>query len=207
MDRTGRQYVRKLEDALARRAEGPRVFTQRDYRLATRWHQEGVPIGLILETLDRRKVAARSLAQIASRVDESWKAVCAGKLRADETEPPASVADRGPERELADALLQAPPSTGLHALLLRLQEAYRGDASPADLEKLIEEQLPGAVLPEQLQEAEELARLSLESHRGRMPPDVFRETMRRGVLARLRRVTGIPRFRRGSGHGGSAAVD
>ena len=195
MDRTGRQYVRQLEEALARRAEGPRVFTQRDYRLATRWHQEGVPVGMVLEILDQRKVAARSLAQIASRVEDSWKAVCAGKLRDEESRTTADPKDSGPEGALAGALAGAPPSSKLYALIRRLQDEFRSDASPAVLEQIIEEQLPGAALPEQLREAEEQALLSIQPHRERMPPDVVRETIRRGVLARLRRMAGIPRFR------------
>ena len=195
MDRTGRQYVRKLEDALARRSEGPRVFTQRDYRLATRWHQDGVPVGLILEILDRRKVAARSLAQIAGRVQESWNAVCAGKLREGEQQPAAVPEDAGPEQELARAAEQAQPSSKLHLLLLTLLEECRAGAPHDVLERILEADLPGAVPAELLHEAEKQARLTLEPHRHRMPPEAFRETVRKGVLARLRRAAGIPRLR------------
>ena len=194
MDRTGRQYVRKLEEALARRGEGPRVFTQRDYRLATRWHEEGIPLGLILEILDRRKVAARTLAQVAARVEESWKAVCAGRLRErDEPAPPGPVPTE-PDRRLESALENAAPSSGLQRLLLRILEEQRAGAPPDVLERIIDAELPGAVLPRQLQEAEEQARISLAAHRDRMPPQAFRETIRRSVLARLRRAAGIPRL-------------
>ena len=195
MDRTGRQYVRKLEEALARRGEGPRVFTQRDYRLATRWHQEGVPVGLILEVLEQRKIAPRSLAQIASRVEDSWKAVCAGKLRGGEDRPAVEAEQSGTETLLAGALAAAPPESKLHDLILALQDELRRNAQPAVLEAMVAERLPGAVLPEQLQEAEEQARSGVESHRRRMPPDAIRETIRRGVVARLRRLAGIPHFR------------
>jgi hypothetical protein len=46
-----------------------------------------------------------------------------------------------------------------------------------------------------LHEAEKQARITLEPHRHRMPPEAYLETVRKGVLARLRRATGIPRLR------------
>ena len=79
MERAARQYVRMLEEGLACRSEGPRVFSQRDYRLAINWYEAGIPVGMILEILDGRRTGARSLTQIASRVDESWKAVRVGE--------------------------------------------------------------------------------------------------------------------------------
>ncbi len=195
MDRTVRQYVRKLEDALARRAEGPRVFTQRDYRLATRWHQEGVPVGLILEIMERRKVAARGLSQVAVRVEESWRAVCAGRLGDGERQPIPASPEAGPERLLVMAVQGAPPSSRLRRLLQTLLEQHRAGASPDALERILEAELPGAVPPELLQEAENEAKQTLDPHRDRMPPEAFRETVRKGVLARLRRVAGIPQLR------------
>jgi len=195
VDRTGRQYVRKLDDALASRSEGPRMFSQKDYRLATSWYEQGVPLGLILDLLSRRKVAARSLSQIASRVEESWKAVCAGKLQADSGPETVAAGDEGPELQLARALEEAPPTSGLYSLLIQLLEDFRAGEAPETLERLIDQELRGAVRPEQLQEAEEQARNGMESHRRRMPPEVFRETIRKAILARLRRMTGIPRFR------------
>ena len=195
MDRTVRQYVRELQDALARRSEGPRVFTQRDYRLALRWCQDGIPAGLIREILDSRRTGARSLSQIATRVDESWKAVRLGELQ-EGARPPASRAEpESPKEELEKAVAAVPPASQLREFLESLLAAVSAGGSPEDLERMVEADLPGAMATEQRRQAEEEARHSLEQHRNRMPPQAFRETLRKGALARLRRVAGIPRFR------------
>ncbi len=195
MDRAVRQYVRQLENALARRSEGPLVFTQRDYRLALQWCRAGVPAGLIREILDRRRSGARSLSQIATRVDESWNAVRAGELQ-DGDRPPAERAEpEGPEAELVAAAAAAPPASRIRILLESLLAAVRAGDSPEQLERMVEADLHEAFTTEQLRQAEEQARQSLERHRERMPPEAFRETVRKGVLARLRRAAGIPRFR------------
>lgn len=189
-----RQYVRRLEQALAERAEGPRVFTQKDYRLATGWHDAGIPVGLILELLSGRKVPAKSLAQIASRVEEAWKAVCAGRIR--ESAEQAGKATREPDRasRLRTAVDQGPGSGPLHNLLTDLLQACRSGAAAEELERILEERLPGAVPAERLQAAEEEARKSLASHGRRMPPAARSETVRKGALARLRREFRIPRL-------------
>ena len=195
MDRAVRQYVRQLEDALARRSEGPRVFTQRDYRLALRWCREGVPAGLIREILDRRRTGARSLSQIATRVDESWNTVRTGELQ-DGDRPPAPTAEsEGPEAELLAASAAAPPASRMRILLESLLAAVRAGDPPEQLERMLEADLPETVTTEQLRQAEEETRHSLERHKDRMPPEALRETVRKGALARLRRAAGIPRFR------------
>lgn len=150
---------------------------------------------MIREILDRRRTGARSLSQIATRVDESWKAVRVGELQ-DGDRPLVPMAEpECPEAELETAIEAVPPTSRLREFLESLLAAVRAGGSPEDLERMVEANLSGTMTTEQLRQAEEEARHSLERHRNRMPPEAFRETVRKGALARLRREAGIPRFR------------
>ena len=94
---SARAYARTLERALADLHDGPVVFTHRDWDLASRWHELGIPVGVVLDALDaKRKRPPRGLGAVATAVEESWRVVQAGRVptAADTHEPGRPVVER-----------------------------------------------------------------------------------------------------------------
>ncbi len=171
------------------------MFTQRDWGLATRWHNMGIPVGMVLEILKETRLGNRGLARIARKVEESWEAVASGRA---ETVSRTGL-DPGPEKadwigRMEQAREQAPGPVG--RLLDEILRKHREGREARELERILAERLPEAVPSEILQEALQSAESSLASQRGRMPPDAFRRTLERAVLSRLKAKYEIPKIHR-----------
>lgn len=195
MEKTTLQYVRRLEQALSRLTAGPRVFTQRDWHLATRWCESGIPVGLVLEVLNEAGCGVASLSKISKKVESSWEAVRKGRrdTSAPNSEKSGTVTW---EQGLENALERSAEIEEVRALILDLLEEGRSGASSSQLEAILAERLPGAVPAEDLEASRLDAENSLAAQRNRMPPDMFRKTVKTGVLARLRKKYRISRIRK-----------
>jgi len=77
-------YFRAIEDAFVRLRGAPLLLSPADYQVAARWHRAGVPLGLVVATLDevfarRRERGAKgrinSLRYCAPAVEAAWAEV------------------------------------------------------------------------------------------------------------------------------------
>jgi len=194
---TLRIYVRTLERALAEQADRPVVLSHRDWHLATEWHEKGVPLGLILETLDECKgKAIRSLSALASRVDEAWGVVLAGRRSID---PGDMYKDGIGAAEKLQAwratLRKTRQGSALGMLLEELVQAMEcGSVEPEVADRRLEDAIMSVAPKELLEEVRQAALSRLASHRARMTDDVFEQTLIRSVKERLRVELDLPRL-------------
>jgi hypothetical protein len=194
VEKTALRYVRQLEQALSSLTDGPRVFTQKDWGLATRWHDMGIPVGLVLELLEEAGFGVSGLSRIARKVEASWVAVRKGR-RGSAPSSTATADPAGREQALQQVLEDVTVPAEVHSLIQVLLEELRAGASSDKLEAIVAERLPEVVPGEILEEARLDAENSLSGQRNRMPPEMFRKTLDRGILSRLMKTFRIPRIR------------
>lgn len=210
---TARTYARALERELARHSEGPFVFSERDWDLATRWHDRGVPLGLVLEILRSRKRPAHRLGKIASDVDEQWNAVTAGRLRSranpsgarpDEKAPETGAGVRAPtepstasEASVADVLravrLHAECTAALGARLDAIATLAETATDTGELDTAVDRALLDLARPERIASERRRVREALDSRADRWTPAEFRREIDRALARGLRRTLGLPR--------------
>jgi hypothetical protein len=195
VEKTALRYVRRLEQTLSSRTDGPRVFTQKDWRLATRWHEMGIPVGMVLEHLDEAGFGVSGLSRIARKVEASWQAVQKGRRKAAATTPETSD-PAGWEQILLKVLEDSTVPEEVQSLIRALIKEGRAGATPSRLESILSARLLESVPRELLEEARLDAENSLARQRNRMPPDMFRMTLEKGILARLRKKLQIPKIRK-----------
>jgi hypothetical protein len=195
-------YARRLESALSAVAERPVVLSPRDWALVHDWHQRGVPLGLVLETLEeiveerrrRRTGPPRTLASIRGAVEEAWSVVVHGRRDGDappgEAGPPAPGRGAAAWRRVAEA---EEPESPLARLLRGCLEALEGGAEPERVDADLDRGLKAAA-PEAAARLEEEVSRRLTVHRDRMDPEAFRATVERGVKDGLRAELGLPRL-------------
>jgi hypothetical protein len=195
-------WFRAVEDAFVRLRGAPLLLSPADFQVCSRWRREGVPLGLVLATLEevfakRRQRGAKgrinSLRYCAPAVDAAWAEV--RELQG----PPRRAA--GAEEPIAERLarLAAALPAGLgdrEAWAARLQAlAGSPEAVEAGLRALDEELLAAAEAA-----LEPVARGRLDAEvaaivdglRDRFPGeelDALRAALRR---QRLRRLVGLP---------------
>jgi hypothetical protein len=195
------RYVRAVERALAALAGSPFVLSPRDYALVSAWHARGIPLGLVLETIEdtaRRhggSLPARGLSRVVPAIEEAWETVRDGRL----VTGAAAAAGDLPSLALAvdawkRARSAAPDGSSLRLLLDALLARHEAGESPADLDARLDESLPDAAPAPLLARVAEESRGELEPFRKRMDPAVFEATARRSRSDRLRRVLGLPRL-------------
>ncbi len=199
-ERARARYARAIERRLAEREERPIVLSPRDWTRISGWHAAGVPLALVLESIDaafepkRRRARARprSLAYVATLVDESWRVVLDGRR-----------APAAPERSSIplDRLTlwcryrdRTPPDSALRALLDRLLETAAQGAQPETLDTKLDAELPRAVPPDVASEAERAAERSVARLRGRVPVEEIERARSLAAVSWLRQRLGLPRL-------------
>lgn len=99
-------YFRAIEDAFVRLRGAPLLLSPADFQVAARWQRDGVPLGLVLATLEevfakRRERGTRgrinSLRYCAPAVEEAWADV-------QELQGPARPEDDGAGLDVAERL-------------------------------------------------------------------------------------------------------
>ncbi len=189
---TARTYARALEQAMERLAGRPVVFSHRDWDLARRWHDDGVPLGLVLELLeDRGARAGRGLRSVASAVESAWSVVRAGELRPD----PSPTASRPATDVPAENPYTAPnPDSGasIAELLRHAAARYRHGDPRSAIDADLDRALPGASPASWLDAAERDVETRLAAYRGRLPPREFDRVLARARIDALRARAGLP---------------
>jgi hypothetical protein len=191
-----RRYVRSVEDAWARLRARPTVLSPRDFEIVDGWRRRGIPVGVVLEVLDhqakrRTSGGRRSLAFLATAVEEAWSAVSGGRSA---TAAPATSAGPGVGDAWRAAAVRAAAGTPLHSLLVELQSEAEAGTAAAELDRRLDEALPGVVPPEILARAERETAAALASFRSRMSEDEFARTSSRARADRLRAALSLPRI-------------
>src|SRR5688500_13177588 len=144
-------YFRAIEEAFVRLRGAPRLLSPADFQVASRWQREGVPLGLVLATLEevfakRRERGARgrinSLRYCAPAIEAAWAEVqeLQGPARREASGEELAVGER--LGELAGALPEAEAWDAWRARLLALEGA------PAEVEerlRLLDDELVAEV--------------------------------------------------------------
>jgi hypothetical protein len=190
-----RRYFRAVEEAWSRLRARPTVLSPRDFEIVDGWRRRGIPLGVVLEVFDhaaKRRVAVgrRSLAYLASAVEEAWATVAGGRATSAVEPRPAAPSRPLPPRGVA-------AGTPLDALLRRLREEADAGVAPAVLDERLDEALPRLAPPEMVARAERETAEALASFRSRMRADEFAKTFSRARADRLRAELSLPRSTRG----------
>lgn len=201
-------YARRIARALEGARERPGVLSPRDWALIDDWHARGVPLAVVLETLEttlaeRRGLAAalerRGLRAIAGAVERTWGTIREGRAGATVAERP-----RRPSRGAMGvaawrAARRRSRGTPLGTLLERLLALAERGEDPAELDRLLDAGLEQSSPPELLADARSAADEALAPYRGRMDPGAFESSHRRFVLDRIRAGLSLPRLGLGGG--------
>lgn len=215
------EYFQRIESCFLLHRGSPLLLSPSDYRVARRWHDEGVPLDLVLRTLDeyferRRERAEQTvgeevpkiwgLRQVRPAVDAAWKRLRAltapGDRQAPETveaiDVPARVASlkAALDGALATALSGAP---AVRERLLSRLDALAGESEPRRVEEglgAVEDgvldALLGALGAEEREELEGQVERALAPLAGRMTRDEAEATRERLLRQRVRRRAGMP---------------
>ncbi len=195
-------YARAVERILAELSGRPVILSPRDWALVENWHDRGVPLQAVLETIEevatrphrKRRRARIGLGLFARAVEESWEAIRDGRLRA----RAARTGALPRWSEARDAWVAARDRAGgvpaLAGLLSELIGEIERGGEPGTIDRELDERLPGAVPADVLETAKMAAGRGLAPFRGRFAPDVFAATCRRAIADRLRRMLGLPRL-------------
>lgn len=210
-----REYFQAIEGRFIELRGAPLLLSPADWRLATGWYRDGIPLAVVLEALEdvfaRRAERGRSgkiqgLRYCAAAVAEAWEdlrelGAAADAWRSDGTGSSRDVV--GPAgREIGDRLealaARVESIPGLANLATRIR-ALTGtvDEVEAELERMDGEAL--SMLEQEIEEGplraiEARLERVLEPSRTRLPKDEL-ETLRRELRGRfLRRAAGLPRL-------------
>jgi hypothetical protein len=190
------RYARAVEALWRERVPtaAEQLLSPRDFGLIAGWHERGVPLALVRETIERElrgRPTGRVLtfATIAPLIDEAWTVIARGRLTAAAAPP----CEDGTAIDAWRAVIAAAPgSAGARRLSADLDRLSAGeDAEVIDRE--LDEAL-AELWPAEVAEITGEVEAELEPYRGRLAPERFAESRRRGVLTRLRRRLGLPRL-------------
>lgn len=194
-----KRYLRAVEAAWSRLRARATLLSPRDFEVVDGWRRRGIPLRIVLEVLDyqaRRGTSAgtRSLAYLASAVEESWAAVAAGRsaIATPASLPPST---GGGRPDWKSALAGMSDGTPLKQLVQRLIADADAGAAAALIDERLDDELWTVTPPELLAGVEEAARSALAPFRGRMPDAEFDKTFRRARADRLRDALQLPRLK------------
>lgn len=197
-------FVRAVEARLESILQRPVVLSPKDWSTLALWHARGIPLPLILETLDevaakKRGGHPRSLRYFVRAVEESWQAVVDGRaIRHRNADGRDSSGSESREAPWTAAMRSGGLPPALAGLLGDLREDLARGVESTTVDEALDRALAaGAVAPDVHREARESAFEALREYRDRMPPDAWEKTLERAVVERLRRRLGLPRLRSG----------
>lgn len=197
-----RAYARRIERALQEARGSPVVLSPRDWALLSDWYDRGVPLAIVLESLDSLtsessragdRLTRRGLASVSRAVDAAWQTVLEGMRTGPTMAPdePASSSALGAWRRVLDG---AANEAGLKDLLETLIRRAEAGEDPGLLDEELDAALAGLCRTERVEQARRDARASLARYRDRMSAAVFAESLARALNDRLRRDLGLPRL-------------
>lgn len=191
MRRTAAAYVRALAAMLERARGRPAVLSGRDWDLANRWHERGIPLGLVEEVLrERRARPPRSLAGIATQVEESWVTVERGRSSTSRSGTAGPGAVPGSRKSVREAP-RLPPEA--EEIVGAIRHAAPDSATRLDLEVRLDEALRRGCGPEILDAITARVDADLRRYRGRMAREMLGRTRDRAVSDALRATFGLHR--------------
>lgn len=194
-------FARAVESRLESILKRPVVLSPRDWTTLAGWHARGIPLPLVLETLEEvaaRKggTPARSLRYFVRAIEESWLAVLDGRAirhRPDACAKPGRGESRESPWSAATRAGDSPPA--LERLLDDLAAALERGEDPAKVDETLDRALAdGSIAPDLHRAAREGALEALRDYRGRMPAAAWNKTLTRAVVERMRRALGLPRL-------------
>jgi hypothetical protein len=201
--RTLAHYARWIEGRWSALLEAPVVLSPADWELIRDWHARRVPLVLIGECIDavaerigkgRARRRPRGLSHVERAVEEAWQAWSANR---DPTCPAAPHGARegtaqAPSERLRAYLTRTPPTAPVRELLDRLVAADEAGLALDELERMLDDELPGCVPRDLLAAVERELDLDLAGYRGRLPSDQLERVRRRARARRLRQRLGLP---------------
>jgi hypothetical protein len=199
-DRARARYARAIEARLAERLERPLVLSPRDWSRISDWHGRGIPLALVLESIDaafepkRRARRARppGLAYIAALVDESWRVVVDGRRVPAERSAPSVGAS--PLDAWRKRLLELPRGSALSPLLERLIRGAERGRPLAEVDAELDRELGNAIPSELALQAVRAAEIHVERLRGRLSAEEIGRAQQASRIAWLRRRLALPRL-------------
>lgn len=196
-------YAREVERCLERISQRPVVLSPRDWGVIAGWHARGIPLPLILETMEvlaRRKKRGRppsSVAYFVRAVEESWQAVQEGRavhLTGTADRPKVNQSDL--VRPWADALRSGELPEALSREVSNLVARVVAGDDPAEVDAELDSMLlRGNVAEDAFQNARQEALAALEPYKRRMLRTVWEATLERAISDRMRTVLGLHRLR------------
>jgi len=197
-------YARSLERALSRVRERPVLLSPRDWALASDWYGRQIPVAVVLEAIEeaaqrgrKRSTAApgpRSLAYVASAVEESWDVILKGRAERHTSSPVCGTILAGVRDSWERAVASAPRDSCLSEFLSRLLGELESGTTSSVVDGKLDEGLPDRAPPILLVQSREKASAELEPFRERMSRETYEATLRRAVVERLRRALKLPRL-------------
>ncbi len=212
-------YTRSIEERFRRHRGAPIALSPVDWETIERWWESGVPLWLVLTTLDeafsRRRPGQggrpRRLSWFVDDIDERFEAYRKGRVtpgeqgdapagRADDEEAPCRMA----ARRLEEAGYRAAAAGHAQAAALlkdarREVRALESERDPAalirsldGLEQRLLTRLRDAIDPAEMARLQDEAADRLAPHRERMSPDAFEATVTRLVDGRIREIFSLP---------------
>jgi len=188
-------YARAVERRWSELCGRPVILSPRDWALIEDWHQRGIPLQIIDESIaaaaERRQRssaagAPRGLAYVAPAVEEAWQVVVEGRLREATTEViPEPGQSRGIESWRTCRDRQA-GGDRLSRLLDEMIAAFESGASAAELESRLDSQIAESAPADLLGRAEAEVAAELKPYQHRMTPESLESTRKRVVARRLR---------------------
>jgi hypothetical protein len=193
--------VERLWTALCGRAV---ILSPRDWGIVKEWYERGIPLQIIEEAIDaaaerrsegRQTAPPRGLAYIAPAVEEGWLALLeGGRGGAEDQDSPAPEERGNPLSGWRELLGRETEGSALSSLLAGLLEEFEQGEDRAELDRRLDEGLPGAAPAELLREIELELQREIEPYRERMTPEIYETTLRRALAMRLRLRLGLERL-------------
>jgi len=213
-------YTRSIEDRFRLRRRTPLTLSPADYELACSWWQQGIPLWIVIESIDelfRKKDASNDPARVR-RLSWCARAVEARFAEYQRALVPASSSARHPDTAAAAELLadaaarlgsaadaaRAQGHADSAAIIARaaaglLAQDVTAPRTTAEVRLLLhdaEESLLGELRlstdPAEMKRIRDSAATSLAGHRARMTPTAFAATLERLVSQELRALYDLP---------------